>query len=137
MRLRSIIAAFLLALFSITAHADRPTIDVRLVVDSGGSELPARDGGRVRLGPSLVPPPFAIERAVAHGAAVELELAPATARAFAAATAREKGHRAAIVVDGVVQDAPVIREAVTGGRVLVTLRSPAEAQQLARALAGQ
>lgn len=137
MRTLSIMIAVVAALSSAAARANRPVVELRLVVDAQGTEFPTADGKRVRLGAPLVPAPFDITRAAAHGSQVELLLAPAAAHAFEAATAKQQGRALAIVVDGVVESAPVIRDAVKGGKVSITLRSPADAQALAHALTGK
>ncbi|HEY2743949.1 MAG TPA: hypothetical protein VGL86_04985 [Polyangia bacterium] len=135
MRAISFVLAFLLALACAPAHADRAaTIDLRVVVADGGTTFRARDGAALQLGPSLLTAPFTIADAHAAGTEVQLTLAPPTARSFAALTAAHRGDKVAILVDGVVQSAPVIRGAITGGKVSITLRSPDDAAALAHAL---
>jgi preprotein translocase subunit SecD len=134
MRTITFVLAFLFALVSASAHADRAAVDLRVVVADNGTPFPARDGAALRLGPSLLTAPFAIADVHATGAEVQLTLAPATARSFAALTAAHRGDKLAIVVDGVVQSAPVVRDAITGGKVSITLRSPDDAAALARSL---
>jgi hypothetical protein len=131
--------AFMLTLLSALARAERPTVEVRLVVTSGGSEFPTRDGQRLRLGAPLVPAPLAIDASAvaAVGAEVRVTLAAPSAQAFAAATAKHRGEKLAIVVDGVVQAAPVLRDAITSGKISITVRSPDEAERLARTLANR
>ncbi len=135
MRTLTFVLAFLFALVSASAHADRAAaIDLRVVVPDGGTTFPARDGAALRLGPSLLTAPLAITDAHAAGAEVQLTLAPPAAKSFAALTAAHRGDKLAIVVDGVVQSAPLIRDAITGGKVSITLRSPDDAAALARSL---
>ena len=117
------------------ARAERAAaIDLRLVTPTGAS-FPTRDGAPLHLGPSLLTAPFALDDVQAAGAEVRLTLAPATATSFAALTAAHRGETLAIVVGGVVQSAPVIRDAIAGGKVSITLRSAADAAALARSLA--
>lgn len=136
MRMRTILITFLFALIGIgaAARADHAPIDLRLVVADGGTPYATRDGDTLPLGPSLLTSPFEIEGASTSGSAVQLTLAPATARSFAALTAAHRGQKLAIVVGAVVQSAPVIRAPITGGKVSITLSSPDEAAALARSL---
>jgi preprotein translocase subunit SecD len=113
------------------ARAERPAVQARVVVERGGTEFPTRDGARLQLGPPLV---LEIASARAEAAEVRLELSPPAARELETVTARNQGRRLALVVDGVVQAAPVIRDPIRGGQVSVTLRSADEAAALARAL---
>ena len=126
------IIAFIL-LFTALARADRHTVELRLIVDRGGVEAPTRDGGHERLGPPLVAP-LAIARVSVAGTEVKLALAPSSARDVERATAANVNHRVAIVVDGTVQCAPVLKEAIRGAAVSITLRSPDDARALAHAL---
>ena len=116
------------------ARADHAAaVDLRLVTPTGAS-FPTRDGAPVHLGPSLLTTPFTIDSATAVGSEVRLTLAPATARSFAALTAANRGHELAILVGGVVQSAPLIRDAIGGGKVSITLHSADDAAALARSL---
>jgi hypothetical protein len=130
----ALIASLLLVSVAVPARADAPAIDLRVVVPSGGTSFPERDGTPVRLGPSLLTAPFTVTDARAVGSEVRLTLAPATARGFAALTAAHRGDRVAILAGGVVQSAPVIRAPISGGKVSITLRSAADAIALARTL---
>lgn len=134
MRMRTILITFLLVFIGAVARADHAAIDLRLVVSDGGTSFATHDGAALRLGSSLLASPFEIEGASVSGSAVQLTLAPATARSFAALTTAHRGQKLAIVVGGVVQGAPVIRDPITGGKVSITLRSPDEAAALARSL---
>ncbi len=67
---------------------------------------------------------------------VVLELTPTGAQRFADLTARIAGHRLAVLVDGSVVSAPVVRSAITGGRAEITLGAASSDAQ-ARALADQ
>ncbi len=134
MRAITLVLAFLLSLVCASAHADRATIDLRIVVSGGGTTLPTSDGAKLHVGPSLLTAPFVITEAHAAGESVQLTLAPATARSFAALTAAHVGDKLAIIVAGVVQSALVIRDPVSGGKVSLTLRSADDASALARAL---
>jgi hypothetical protein len=134
MRAITLFFAFLLSLACTPAHADRSTIDLRVVVANGDTRLPTSDGAELHVGPSLLTAPFIIAEAHAAGASVQLTLAPATAKSFAALTAAHVGDRLAIIVGGVVQSTPVIRDPITGGKVSITLRSADDAAALARAL---
>jgi preprotein translocase subunit SecD len=134
MRTLSILIAFVVALLSASARANGPVIEVRLVVDSGGTQFQTQDGKGLRLGPPVVPSPFEVTQATVSGSEVQLVLAPATAKAFEDATAKNQGRQLAIIIDRVVQGAPVIKAPIKGGKVSVTLRSPEKAQQLAKAI---
>ena len=122
MRIASVVIAFVALLFSVAAYADRPVVEARLV-DAAG-----------RLGPVLVAAPLEIASATAAGSEVQLVLAPPSAAAFEDATAKNVGRQLAIVVDGVVQATPTIKDAIKAGKVSVTLKSPENAQKLAKAL---
>jgi preprotein translocase subunit SecD len=50
------------------------------------------------------------------------------------ATARNLGHQLAIVINGLVESAPTIKEPIHGGHLSITLRSPEAARALASAL---
>ena len=132
--MRKIFLALVVLLSSAFARAEPPAVEVRLVVQSGGSEFPTAAGKRVKLGPPVVPSPFVIAQATAKDAEVRLVLGRATAEAFEQATAKYQGQKLAIVVGGVVQSTPLIRDPIKGGTVSITLRSPREAVDLARAL---
>lgn len=134
MRTIMFVVAFLFALVPASVRAEHPSIDLRAVVTDGGTVFPARDGAALHLGPSLLTAPFTITEAHAAGTEVRLTLAPPTAKSFAALTAAHRGDKVAILVGGVVQSAPVIRDAITGGKVSITLRSSADAAALARSL---
>lgn len=69
--------------------------------------------------------------------AVEVQLTPAGARRFGDLTARIAGHKLAIVADGVVVSAPVIQDAIRGGKAQITLgpsATDADADALAASL---
>lgn len=78
--------------------------------------------------------PLTADDARAVGTEVRVTLAPESARSFAALTAAHRGEKLDIVVDGVVQSSPVIRDAITSGKVSITLRSADDAARLARSL---
>jgi preprotein translocase subunit SecD len=70
-----------------------------------------------------------------EGMAVEFVLDARGAKQFGQATTANVGRNLAIVLDGMVQSAPVIREPITGGRGQITGRFDfAEAQDLANVL---
>jgi hypothetical protein len=121
----SIIAVLASLLFSAIGFAHPPTVELRLV-DAAG-----------RLGAPLVPPPVPIERCSANGTAVQIVLGHEVAAAFEAATAKNVGRELAIVVDGVVQATPTIRDGIHDGKVSVTLKSAESAQKLAKALSAK
>ncbi len=63
---------------------------------------------------------------------VSLELTPEGAKEFARITGENVGRDLAIVLDGKVQSAPVIRERISGGRAMISGRfTPQSAQDLA------
>lgn len=134
MRAITLVLAFVSSFVCASAFADRSAIDLRVVVPSGGTTLPDRDGTAIHVGPSLLTAPFAITEAHAAGSEVKLTLAPDTAKSFAALTAAHRNEKVAIIVDGVVQSAPVIRGPIVGGKVSITLQSADDAAALARSL---
>jgi preprotein translocase subunit SecD len=70
-----------------------------------------------------------------EGMAVEFVLDPRGAKEFGQITTANVGRRLAIILDGIVESAPVIREPITGGRGQITGRFDfAEAQDLANVL---
>lgn len=77
---------------------------------------------------------LAVQRVTVAGSEVDLTLTPDSAKSFAALTRAHVGDTLAIVVGGVVQSAPVVRDPITGGKVSITLRSPEAAAALARSL---
>jgi preprotein translocase subunit SecD len=74
---------------------------------------------------------------------VAVTLSPASSTRFEDATREWTSRRLAIVIDDVIQSAPVIRTAIAGGRISITLavgepdERLAEARRLARALGGR
>ena len=70
-----------------------------------------------------------------EGWAVDMTFDSAGAKIFGDITEKFKGFRFAIVLDGVIQSAPVIRDAIYGGRAQITGRfSEQEARELATVL---
>ncbi|HEY2101842.1 MAG TPA: protein translocase subunit SecD [Chthoniobacterales bacterium] len=70
-----------------------------------------------------------------EGWAVQLKFDGEGAKTFGRITEQYKGHRFAIVLDNVIQSAPVIRDAIYGGDAVITGRfSEQEARQLASVL---
>jgi len=57
---------------------------------------------------------------------VTLDLTPAGARTFGDLTARIAGHKLAVLVDGTVTSAPVIIDAIRGGRAQITFGDDAQ-----------
>src|SRR4051794_19166010 len=113
--MRKLFLSMLLVLaLAASALAKRPLVEARLVVDSRATSFPTQEGNRLLLGPPLAP--FEITGATARQSEVQLVLAPATAAAFEQATANNVGHQLAIVVDGVVQSTPLVREKIRGGK---------------------
>jgi SecD/SecF fusion protein len=55
-----------------------------------------------------------------EGWTVQLKFDSAGAKKFGEITAANKGHRFAIVLDGVIQSAPVIRDAIYGGDAIIS-----------------
>ena len=98
-----------------------PVIDGADVKDAVAREAPRTRGGH---GP-----------ASGEGATVHIELAPASAERFRAFTASHVKRRLAIVVDGVVESAPVILSAIDGGRLTITMGAASPEDQLAAARA--
>src|SRR6202048_2935284 len=70
-----------------------------------------------------------------EGWTVQLKFDSEGAKQFGKITEQYKGHRFAIVLDGVIQSAPVIRDAIYGGDAVITGRfAEQEARGLARVL---
>jgi SecD/SecF fusion protein len=70
-----------------------------------------------------------------EGWTVQLKFDSEGARTFGRITEQNKGHRFAIVLDNVIQSAPVIRDAIYGGDAVITGRfTEEEARQLASVL---
>jgi hypothetical protein len=115
------------------AHADRAAIQLRLVT-TAGTALPTREGSSITVGPSLLAAPLELVSVDLVRSEVRLGLGPTSTQAVAELTAHYRGRRLAIVVDGVVQSTPVVKSAIVDGKLAITLRSPAAAADLARAL---
>ncbi|MDB4964944.1 MAG: hypothetical protein JWN44_633 [Myxococcales bacterium] len=105
------------------AAAKPPAIELRLVAPSGGA-----------LEPPLLSVPADGVHAEASGSAVLVVLPPSVAKTLESATAQNRGRSLAIVIDGVVESAPVIKDTIRDGKLSITLRSAADAQRLARHL---
>jgi hypothetical protein len=127
--------AMLLPLFS-RALAGKSDVELRFA-DAHGRLLPTRDGAKLRVGPSLLPSSLDVVSVERAGTEVRVTLAPTSARAVAELTRDGVGRTLAIVVDGVVQSAPVVKAAIDDGQLQITLRSPDDAAALAQALAGK
>jgi len=70
-----------------------------------------------------------------EGWTVQLKFDGEGAKKFGEITAANKGHRFAIVLDGVIQSAPVIRDAIYGGDAIITGKfGETEARSLASVL---
>ena len=95
---------------------------------------PQLEGGELLLEAASLLSRDDIRGAKADGTAVQVELTPAGTTRFAEATTANVGRKMAIVVDGKVVAAPVVREAITGGRVTITLMDAAAAADLAKRL---
>ena len=78
--------------------------------------------------------PLTVDDAKAVGSEVRVTVAPASAKSFGALTAAHRGEKLDLVVGGVVQASPVIRDSITTGKVSITLRSADDAARLARSL---
>src|SRR5256714_10372811 len=71
-----------------------------------------------------------------EGWTVQLKFDSEGAKKFGQITEQYKGHRFAIVLDGVIQSAPVIRDAIYGGDAVITGKfSEQEVRGLASVLA--
>jgi preprotein translocase subunit SecD len=68
-----------------------------------------------------------------EGWLVAVELGPAGAERFRAFTASHVKRRLAIVVDGVVESAPVILSEIGGGHLQITMEAGSAEQQLVEA----
>src|SRR6266568_4709835 len=100
-------------------------LEFRLVYPDNGERLRAIDAGK-----EVIPPEYRIE-----GWTVQLKFDGEGAKKFGQITEQYKGHRFAIVLDGLIQSAPVIRDAIYGGDAVITGRfSEQEARGLASVL---
>jgi hypothetical protein len=85
--------------------------------------------GRARAGSNP-----AMNGAIAGGPIVTIELTPAGRAAFAKGTAAAVGRKVATILDGEIVNAPIIEEPITGGRLALTMRSVALANEAATKL---
>jgi hypothetical protein len=79
---------------------------------------PIADGADVKSAHAV---PQDVEKAYRGGWAVVIELAPAGAERFRAFTVSHLKRRLAMVVDGVVESAPVIQAEIPGGHIQITM----------------
>ncbi|WP_394827991.1 SecDF P1 head subdomain-containing protein [Pendulispora albinea] len=110
-------------------------VELRLVATAGGEEVKTVEGAVVHLEKEVVLSQADIVEAHASGSNVELRLTPGGARALHDVTSANVGRKLAAVVDGTVQATPVIREAIQGEHLVISLRSSQEAGALAQRLA--
>lgn len=68
--------------------------------------------------------------------AVQVDLDPAAAQAFTTLTAASINKKLAIIVDGTAFSAPIVREKITGGRLMISLGATGDAAALLKALQG-
>lgn len=135
MRFLSMLAlVFALSGGAVAADPPPAPLSVRLVAAEGGEPTPQADGGELALEAASLLGPGDIRSARADGMAVQVELTPAAATRFGEATKANVGRKMAIVVDGKVAMAPVVREAITGGRLMITLQDAGAAAALAARL---
>jgi preprotein translocase subunit SecD len=115
----------------------KSSLELRLVVSdqADGAAFPTGKGDSVRLAKDSIIGRGDIASAQADGNAVHVTLAPAAAKRFEDFTSKNVGAKLAIVVDGKVKSAPVIKAAISGGHVEVSVGSQKEAELLARSLA--
>ena len=78
--------------------------------------------------------PLTAADAKAVGSEVRVTLAPDSAKSFETLTAAHRGEKLDIVVDGKVQASPLLRDAIRGGKLSISLRSPDAATALAKSL---
>ena len=121
------------------APAGAAKLELRLVVQGAepGQAFPTDDGKSLTLEAKPVVTGADVAKVEANGTEVLLTLTPAGAKALQDATARNVGRKLAILVGGVVNSAPEIKSTIEDGRAKVTLRSPKEADDLARALSAK
>ncbi|MCC6220066.1 MAG: protein translocase subunit SecD [Deltaproteobacteria bacterium] len=93
---------------------------------SGSKQFPQREGGSVLLEEDVLMTGDAIDKAFvdistsANEALVSLQFSAVGAKNFENITRQNVGRRLAIVLDGIVQSGPVIREAIAGGRAQIS-----------------
>lgn len=111
-------------------------LELRLVADApgAGTPHPVVDGTTLRLEDVPIVTTSHVSGVKVLGADVNVILNEAGAAALLEATRNNVGRRIAIVVDGTVQVAPVVRAPIGGGRLGFTASSPAEAEGVAARL---
>jgi hypothetical protein len=113
-------------------------LEFRLVAvasDDASPVFPTADGSSVRLEREVVLDGSGIAEAKVQGAEVALTMTDAASRAFADFTGAHVGRAVAIVVDGVVDSAPVVKSKIEGGHATLSMKSPEAAERIARELA--
>lgn len=104
-------------------------LEFRLVtqdLSSGGESIPSRDGGNLRVETDILMTGDAIDTAMVepnpttNEIEVVLRLNSLGAKTFDRITAENVQRRLAIVLDGVSQSAPVIRDRISGGTAVIS-----------------
>lgn len=133
-RLTLLTLVFALAGGALAADPPPPPLSVRLVATEGGQPTPQVEGDDLALEAASLLGPGDIKSVSADGGAVRVDLTPAAAARFGEATKANIGRKMAIVVDGKILMAPVVREAITGGRLMITVQDAGAAAGLAARL---
>lgn len=107
-------------------------VELHLVSDSPSARsYPASDGKALRLEDAAVVSSADIESARAVGTSVDCVLKASAAKAFQETTKSNAGRRLAIVVDGTVASAPVIKAEIAAGHFSIDLVDAEAASKLA------
>lgn len=110
---------------------------VEVVLGRRGQQAEAWPVERPCLEPALLAATVLPEAGGGSGIALQVQLDRAGAADFGALTKRLIGHRLLLVLDDELLVAPVVQDAITGGKAMLLLQEPAErARVLAAALAG-
>lgn len=138
--------------FRRSIRANSTSFAIRVVDDSGRDDdktppspgddsLPQREGGRLWLKPGspitggMMLRARVVEDEQDHSSAIAFQLSSEGRAAFAGLTSANVGARLAIVLDGVIVEAPQIMGPLTGGQGEISCGcSPDEAQKLAAAM---
>ncbi|WP_370941917.1 hypothetical protein AB5J62_22685 [Amycolatopsis sp. cg5] len=130
--MRSLLLALLFALTACSTTEAKPPpivaagtpVELRVVVDAGGTTLKDKAGTEYQVGPvALVLARFTkIEAGAAEtgGHHVQLEMPGDDAAKFAKFTEENVGKRIAMVVKGTVVMAPMVQSAITGGAIEIS-----------------
>lgn len=111
-------------------------LELRLVApaDGKGKDFPTLDGKTIRLEEKVILTQADVAKAVVTGKDVHVNFTSTAAKNLGKVTAANLGRQLAIVIKGVVQIAPTIMTHIDGGNLAFSMKSPQEAQLLAKQL---